>query len=216
MAYTPKNWKDLPDETTPIQASDLNHIEQGIGDLDTSVSNLNTSVSNLNTSIGDLNTLNTTNKSSIVGAINEVNTKNIMTLGLNEDYISTSSSTTKIPLTKTMNSVGDKLTYYDNGIKIGSGISKVKVSANIMEITNSACLCGGTIAKNGITLADSVSVGFQYIPTSGQLFNSSFTSIVVDVKENDILYLTAYSQDSNSKTIVAYSGRATYLTVEVV
>lgn len=202
MAYTPKNWKDLPDETTPIQASDLNHIEQGIGDL--------------NTSIGDLNTLNTTEKSNLVGAINEVNTKNIMTLGLNEDYISTSSSTTKIPLTKTMNSVGDKLTYYDNGIKIGSGISKVKVSANIMEITNSACLCGGTIAKNGITLADSVSVGFQYIPTSGQLFNSAFPSVVIDVEENDILYLTAYSQDSNSKTIVAYSGRATYLTVEVV
>lgn len=63
MAYTPKNWKDLPDETTPIQASDLNHIEQGIGDL--------------NTSIGDLNTLNTTNKSSIVGAINEVYQNNV-------------------------------------------------------------------------------------------------------------------------------------------
>lgn len=70
MAYIPKEWKDLPDETTPIQASDLNHIEQGIGDL-------NTSVSNLNTSIGDLNTLNTTNKSSIVGAINEVYQNNV-------------------------------------------------------------------------------------------------------------------------------------------
>ena len=70
MAYTPKEWKDLPDETTPIQASDLNHIEQGIGDL-------NTSVSNLNTSIGDLNTLNTTNKSSIVGAINDVYQNNV-------------------------------------------------------------------------------------------------------------------------------------------
>ena len=65
MAYIPKQWKDLPDETTPIQASDLNHIEQGIGDL-------NTSVSNLNTSIGDLNTLNTTEKSNLVGAINEL------------------------------------------------------------------------------------------------------------------------------------------------
>ena len=63
MAYTPKVWKDFPDETTPIQASDLNHIEQGIGDL--------------NTSIGDLNTLNTTNKSSIVGAINEVYQNNV-------------------------------------------------------------------------------------------------------------------------------------------
>lgn len=63
MAYIPKQWKDLPDETTPIQASDLNHIEQGIGDL--------------NTSIGDLNTLNTTDKSSIVGAINEVYQNNV-------------------------------------------------------------------------------------------------------------------------------------------
>ena len=70
MAYIPKQWKDLPDETTPIQASDLNHIEQGIGDL-------NTSVSNLNTSIGDLNTLDTTDKSSIVGAINEVYQNNV-------------------------------------------------------------------------------------------------------------------------------------------
>lgn len=59
MAYIPKEWKDLPDETTPIQASDLNHIEQGIGDL--------------NTSVGDLNALNTTEKSNLVGAINEIN-----------------------------------------------------------------------------------------------------------------------------------------------
>lgn len=70
MAYTPKEWKDLPDETTPIQASDLNHIEQGIGDLSTKVDTLNTNV-------GDLSTLNTTNKSNLVGAINEVNSNDI-------------------------------------------------------------------------------------------------------------------------------------------
>ena len=65
MAYIPKEWKDLPDETTPIQASDLNHIEQGVGDLSTNVDTLNTNV-------GDLSTLNTTEKSNLVGAINEV------------------------------------------------------------------------------------------------------------------------------------------------
>lgn len=65
MAYTPKEWKDLPDETTPIQASDLNHLEQGIGDLSTKIDTLNTNV-------GDLSTLNTTEKSNLVGAINEV------------------------------------------------------------------------------------------------------------------------------------------------
>ena len=70
MAYIPKEWKDLPDETTPIQASDLNHIEQGIGDLSTNVDTLNTNV-------GDLSTLNTTEKSNLVGAINEVYQNNV-------------------------------------------------------------------------------------------------------------------------------------------
>lgn len=65
MAYTPKEWKDLPDETTPIQASDLNHIEQGLSTLDGSVGNLSSSV-------GDLSSLNTTAKDSVVDAINEV------------------------------------------------------------------------------------------------------------------------------------------------
>lgn len=70
MAYIPKEWKDLPDETTPIQASDLNHIEQGIGDLSTKVDTLNTNV-------GDLSTLNTTEKSNLVGAINDVYQNNV-------------------------------------------------------------------------------------------------------------------------------------------
>ena len=70
MAYTPKEWKDLPDETTPIQASDLNHIEQGIGDLSTKVDTLNTNV-------GDLSTLNTTEKSNLVGAINDLYQNNV-------------------------------------------------------------------------------------------------------------------------------------------
>ena len=82
MAYIPKEWKDLPDETTPIQASDLNHIEQGVSNLSTDVDTLNanvgdlsTNVDTLNTNVGDLNTLNTTDKSSIVGAINESNAR---------------------------------------------------------------------------------------------------------------------------------------------
>ena len=75
MAYIPKQWKDLPDETTPIQASDLNHIEQGIKDASSSTDTLTTNVNTLNTNMGDLSTLNTTEKSNLVGAINELNTK---------------------------------------------------------------------------------------------------------------------------------------------
>lgn len=58
MAYTPKNWKDLPDETTPIKATDLNHIETGI---------YNNSVD-----IGTKSELTTIDKTNLVKAINEI------------------------------------------------------------------------------------------------------------------------------------------------
>lgn len=65
MAYTPKIWKDLPDETTPIKATDLNHIETGIYN--------NSKIGDENNSkIGNLNSLTTQNKSSTVDAINEI------------------------------------------------------------------------------------------------------------------------------------------------
>ena len=58
MAYTSKIWKDLPDETTPIKATDLNHIETGI---------YNNSVD-----IGAKSELTTTDKTNLVKAINEI------------------------------------------------------------------------------------------------------------------------------------------------
>lgn len=58
MAYTSKIWKDLPDETTPIKATDLNHIETGI---------YNNSVD-----IGTKSELTTTDKTNLVKAINEI------------------------------------------------------------------------------------------------------------------------------------------------
>lgn len=65
MAYTPKVWKDLPDETTPIKATDLNHIETGIY-------NNSTTGDENNSKIGNLNNLTTQNKNSAVDAINEI------------------------------------------------------------------------------------------------------------------------------------------------
>lgn len=63
MSYIKTNWQNKPNQSTPINAANLNHIEDGIYDV--------------STSIGDLNNLNTTEKSNIIGAINEVNSKTI-------------------------------------------------------------------------------------------------------------------------------------------
>lgn len=49
--YQPKTWKDLPDETTPIKADDLNNIEQGITKASKKITELNNKVTELSTSV---------------------------------------------------------------------------------------------------------------------------------------------------------------------
>lgn len=43
MAYTPRtDWKNLPDESTPVTAEDLIRIEQGIADAHTAIADVET------------------------------------------------------------------------------------------------------------------------------------------------------------------------------
>ena len=62
MAYVKTTWENEPSESTPINASNLNKIENGIYDNSLKVEK-----------IGDITNLNTTEKTTLVGAINEVN-----------------------------------------------------------------------------------------------------------------------------------------------
>lgn len=74
MAYTKTVWEDLPSTNTPINATNLNNIESGVYTNDTN--------------IGDLSNLNTTDKSNLVGAINEINTVTTGYATINSTYIS--------------------------------------------------------------------------------------------------------------------------------
>lgn len=51
MAYTKKIWKDYPDATTPILASDLNNIEDGLETVIEKEMNLESKISQLDTKI---------------------------------------------------------------------------------------------------------------------------------------------------------------------
>ena len=77
MAYIKTEWENLPSTKTPINASNLNKIENGI---------YTNSVN-----IGELTDLTTTNKNSVVGAINQVNTNlnKIKIVMLNDTDITT-------------------------------------------------------------------------------------------------------------------------------
>lgn len=72
MAYEKTNWTS----TTPINTTSLNKIESAIeqnsNDIEQNRSAIETNNTNLNEKIGDLTTLNTTEKSSLVDAINSV------------------------------------------------------------------------------------------------------------------------------------------------
>ena len=145
------------------------------------------------------------------------NTKSAITIGLsaNVSHI----GTTKVALDTVMNSIGNKFTLNSNGIRIGAGVTKVKVSANILQQASTVNLYGGYITKNGTNLASAVNVGFNTITRtdSWEFFYTGISPIIIDVTEGDIIYLCSYVNNTTSKvTLQAYAGRAVNLTVEEV
>lgn len=115
MTYVPKKWKNLPDEETPITASDLDHIENGIKEVDTN-NNTNT------TSIGSLSSLKTTAKNNLVAAINE----NTNAIGKLADLNTTVKTNLVAAINENKTSIGNiiSVTTNDNGtaIKFANGI----------------------------------------------------------------------------------------------
>lgn len=148
-------------------------------------------------------------------AINETKSS-VITVGL-ENNIDFSKRNLVIPLNKIMACSGSKFSLVDNKIKIGTGVSKIKVSGALLEQTNATGLFGAYICKNGIDLINAINVGFSYIPTENDMYKVSLPPLVVDVTAGDLISLTAYTQSSGATvTIQAYSGRATNLTIEEV
>lgn len=155
-------------------------------------------------------------QNNVENAINE-NKASVITVGL-ESNVEFSNGNLVIPLNKIMASSGSKFELISGKIKIGAGVSKVKISGSILEQTDIPSLYGAYICKNGSNLADAVNVGFSYIPTANEMFKVSLSAVVVEVEPGDLISLTAYKPNGSSSTVTiqAYSGRATNLTIEEV
>ena len=139
----------------------------------------------------------------------------IITVGLNSNIDITGSTT--IQLDKILSSVGNKFTLQNGGIKIGAGVSKIKVSGCLLEEVNSVGLYGCYICKNEINLAHAINIGFNYIPVANQMFKTTCQPILADVQEGDVIYLNAYvSQSSLTATLQTYNGRTVNVTIEEV
>ena len=138
--------------------------------------------------------------------------KNAMTIYLSatSNYtISTAWSYTKLPLNSLKTSIGSKLTFTSNSIKIGAGVSYVKVSANAMMkgIANDDLI---QLCQNSTI----VSQGYYRCTNTSYHGVISLSPVLIKVNEGDLIHLKYGSGGTGTLTITG--GTYTYLTVEVV
>lgn len=165
-------------------------------------------------SISNVKTTGTTNTYSC-DYINSLKPSAI-TVGLNNDTNFTTSNLI-VPLDKIVGIAGSKFELIDNKIKIGEGVTKIKVSGSLAEQSTITGLFGGYITKNGYNLDSAINVGYSYLPTSGEMCKISMPPVIVNVNPGDLISLTAYTPiDTAIVTIKGYSGIATNITIEEV
>lgn len=149
--------------------------------------------------------------------VNGVNVlRSVMTRNLASNITSPSvNSYTKIAFSGT-NSFGSKLTAMsDGGIKIGSGVSKILVSGRMLMSTSTVGESYVRICKN----STDNTVG--WVTDSNKSTSAAFSSLTVtplllDVQENDVIYMYYYVPSSSITIYGGAWGNQTSLTVETV
>ncbi len=105
-----------------------------------------------------------------------------------------------------------KLKFHNNGVKIGSGVSKIKVSANLVYSSSSTTRQWFRLLKNGELINDFIFYGTKNYVTA------NFTSKIINVQENDLITTQLYNIEGTGHISVSagLSRDSTYMTVEVV
>ena len=156
---------------------------------DTDLNEIKEVVNGNDDKIGNLSDLNTTDKSSIVGAINEIKKKNILTAGMVQQRTTINSLSNQVQL-KVEQSVGNEITLSDSVITISNNIKKVKVSAQAnIQMANAGSVYGGIRIKatpGGTVLATSSNA------STVEMYNfleMNITPKIIDVSTNKQLWL---------------------------
>lgn len=137
---------------------------------------------------------------------------NILTIGLAANKSLTVSTTwaySQLVCDTAMTKLGNKLSFSNGAIKVGSGVKRVRVSANAMTsgIANYQIV---NIALNGTYL----STGY-YRATNASYYGSiGLTPIILEVKEGDTISITYGTGATGTLTVAG--GSCTYLTAEVI
>ena len=142
--------------------------------------------------------------------INEINQKHIITayygndVALNSEY--------KTPSFSGSDSVGTKLTLSDGKVKIGKGVSKVKVSFSVFynNIGDTAYVWA-QLQKNNTNVVGTITASPKAFMTG------TCTEHIISVSENDLLNIKYNNPDYSTGNVqVRGGGDNTYMTVEVI
>lgn len=199
---TPQGLKERFDKAGSDIKSFINNTL--IGEVETNLNNSDSSITELNTNLSNLsNSLETLSNTVTTGL-----QKHIMTLKLEQN--TTVNEGKKIPLNG-IKSLGDKLSYDNNGIKIGAGVQKVLISANgSIQYTASAGQYCVLIKKNDQSIANDNYRGNSLKHNNTQVASSCVISpFLLEVEEGDVISL--YKGGANCVV-----RPETWLTVEVV
>lgn len=146
---------------------------------------------------------------------NQVNDKNVITAKMLNDYTIQATSTAEdVKSFSLYNSVGSKLTIDNGCIKIGAGVSKVKVSyhATTQNSTSDATTRTFTYLTHNNTAITQES---HYFNRTWEQISVSHNSIIRSVNEGDIFYLRIYGL-AGGKLMGGSSFCHTEITVEVI
>lgn len=256
MAYSKTNWFNKPSTASPINASNLNKIENGIdinsryitatagsnGDFNINIASYTTLTAGLKLNItfptATVPTANarlsidggTTYKNisnSLASRVQNqrkelvyngttfeiINESNCIVVSKATDYTTLSTAEEKLPLDLVSEKTGGKLSLVSNGVLIGAGVRKVKISSNIMYSTiPSGGL--GQIHANNIFL-NTTKISETGVRPSGTFPSVSNASKMISVVEGDTIFLYVRSAGA-AGSVVRGGSTYTNLTVEVV
>ena len=145
--------------------------------------------------------------------------KDIITFSKNTNQSLAKDELIVLELNEITAQTGDKLSTSNYGVKIGKGVSKVKVSGTAwIEPGLSANNSGYRwlrILKNGTSYKNVVAMAM--LPEAAGMWGSpSISPILVDVKEGDSIFMAATVSVAGYCKAGDYGKASTYLTVEVV
>lgn len=192
-----------------INNGDLLMIVQGQANKKVNVQTFN---SNLDTRVST----NETDIDTLESRVSGLEDKNVMTITKTVDQTVSANASPVIITMNSSTSVGTKLTYTNNSIKIGPGISKVLVSGMAWISATSGYKWLTARRKRGSTYY-SLSQAITPLNTSELWDSISLAPVLLDVQENDELSLwVAITGTASGKVEGGTYNNSCFLTVEVI